>query len=294
MYEDISPSSADVPPDGKLWEGKGQAAPLFQRGKGRAELVFSPRRGRTVAARTFQGGTMRLRFPNVAAGSPPEAVLVNMGGGLTGGDRVEVLATLERRARAVMTTQACEKIYRSLGDDAVIETRLVVEEEAELDWLGQPCIMFDGGRLRRETHVDLAPGSRFLGLEAVIFGRTAMGETVCEGSLSDGWFIRRDGELIHAERFLVSGGIDEILSRPAALGENRAMATLRYVAEDAADRLDEMRAILVDGPGGSAASAWNGMLLARIVALSGYELNRELLRILAAFRRVAPPRAWIL
>ena len=72
------------------------------------------------------------------------------------------------------------------------------------------------------------------------------------------------------------------------------MATLRYVADDAAERLDEMRAILAEGPGGSAASAWNGMLVLRVVAPGGYELSKELLRVLAAFRRVTPPRAWIL
>lgn len=294
MYDDISPSNADGLPEEKPWNDASGAVPRFQRGRGRAALVFSQRSGRTVAARTFQGGTMKLHFPNVAAGNPPEAVLVNLGGGLTGGDRVEISASVERQASAVMTTQACEKIYRSLGDDAVIETRLAVDDESELDWLGQPCIMFDGGRLRRETHVDLAPGSRFLGLEAVIFGRTAMGETVREGALSDAWFIRRGGELIHAERFLVSGDVDETLSRPAVIGPNKAMATLRYVAEDASERLEEMRTILAEGPGNSAASAWNGMLLARIVAPGGYELNKELLRVLAAFRRVAPPRAWIL
>ena len=238
MYEDISQSSGspdtDVSPDEKQWEERSSAAPRFQRGRGRADLVFSRRDGRTVAMRAFQGGTMKLRFPNVERNAPPEAMLVNMGGGLTGGDTLHVSASLEPGASAVMTTQACEKIYRSLGEDAVVETRLTLAEGAALDWLGQPCIVFDGGRLRRETHVDLAPGSRFLGLEAVIFGRTAMGETVRNGALSDGWFIRRGGDLIHAERFAVSGEIDEILSRPAALGPNKAMATLRYVADDAA------------------------------------------------------------
>ena len=55
-----------------------------------------------------------------------------------------------------------------------------------------------------------------------------------------------------------------------------------------------MRAILAEGPGGTAASAWNGMLVLRVVAPGGYELSKELLRVLAAFRRVTPPRAWIL
>ena len=54
----------------------------------------------------------------------------------------------EGGTKAVLTTQACEKIYRSNGPDADVETRLHVEEGAALAWFPQETILFDGSRLK--------------------------------------------------------------------------------------------------------------------------------------------------
>ena len=87
--------------------------------------------------------------------------------------------------------------------------------------------LFDGARLTRETHVELAADARLLAIECVIFGRTARGETVISGAFSDSWFVHRDGGLIHADRFAVSGDVQTALNSPSVLDGHRAMATLR-------------------------------------------------------------------
>lgn len=267
---------------------------VFQRGRGEARLVFSMRHGQSLATERFQSGTMKLRFPRVGPGLPPEAVLVNLGGGMTGGDRLDIATELTRSTSATITTQACEKIYRSLGDDALIRTALHVDEGARLDWLPQPAILFDGARLRRETYVTLAADAGFLGVEANIFGRTAMDETVRKGALADSWFIRRDGRLIHADRFHIDGDIDALLKRPAIAGGHLATATLRYVAPDAEDRLDEMRVLLESLPDHVAASAWDGMLITRFVMADGHALTKALCHVLTGFRKTPMPRNWII
>ena len=86
--------------------------------------------------------------------------------------------------------------------------------------------------------------AHLLALESVIFGRTESGETVRSGALLDGWFVHRDGELIQAECLDLSGEIGATLAKAAVLNGNRAMATLRYIAPDAEERLDHMRAML--------------------------------------------------
>ena len=293
MYASISRSDAEesVHAPSPL---EGTADPVFQRGRGEARLVFSMRHGQSLATERFQSGTMKLRFPRVEPGLPPETVLVNLGGGMTGGDRLDIAAELTHATSATITTQACEKIYRSLGDDALIKTSLHVDEGAKLDWLPQPAIFFDGARLRRETHVTLAADAAFLGVEASIFGRTAMDETVRKGALSDSWFIRRDGRLIHADRFHIDGDIDERLKRPAIAGGHLAMATLRYVAPDAEDRLEEMRSLLASLPDHAAASAWDGMLIARFMTADGHALTKALCHVLTGFRKTALPRNWLI
>ncbi len=166
---------------------------------------------------------------------------------------------------------------------------LKLGEGSSLEWLPQPTILFDRAALTRETHVELAEDADFLGVEAVIFGRTAMGETMNSGALSDHWSIRRDGRLIHADRFALDGPVAAQLSKVSVLAGNAAMATIRYVSAHAAAKLDTVREALGED---GAASAWNGMLLARIVTSDGYGLSAALARTLTALRGRALPQVW--
>lgn len=234
---------------------------------------------------------MKVRFPNVAAGTPPEAVLVNISGGLTGGDVMRMGVTVEAGAQAVVTSQACEKIYRSLGDDALIAARMEIGSASSLEWLPQPSILFDEARLKRTTVVSMAGDASLLAVEAVVFGRKAMGETMRQGAMDDRWTVRRDGRLIHLDRFACHGEIGAELDRSSVLAGARAMATIRYIATDAVARLDSMRAC-IDGLARAAVSAWNGMMIMRLVADDGYGLNMALIRVLEAFRGRVLPRAW--
>ena len=299
MYGVISPSEAEAgsDPRGRRSERERSRA-VLQRTFGAIELVFSRSGDSTTATRVFQQGALRARFPSDAHGEPPEAVLLNLAGGLTGGDRLDIAVRAHEGAAAVVTTQSCERIYRSPGNDAVVTGHIRLAQSARMEWLPQPVILFDGGRLKRETHVELFADSHLLAVEAVIFGRTEYGETVRSGALLDGWFVRREGELIQAECLNLSGEISAMLARPAVLGGNRAMATLRYIAPEAEARLEEMRAIL-SAPDAinsavAAASAWNGMMVMRFVAPDGYALNREMARVLSAFRGKQLPRVWSL
>jgi urease accessory protein len=263
--------------------------PLLPRSFGAIDLEFHQEDGASRARRVYQQGVLRARFPNVARGAAPEAVLINTAGGLTGGDCLTVLAELGEGTRTVLTTQAYEKVYRSVLGDASVIAELRVRAGAALDWLPQPTILFNRACLRRQTNIELANDAVFLGVEAVIFGRTAMSETVTTGALSDSWTIRRGGRLIHSDRFEIAGDVATRLAQPSVLDGHAAMATIRYVAPDAEARLSEMRELLAEG---GAASAWNGMLLARIVARDGYNLSIHLARVLTGLRRSPLPPVW--
>jgi len=300
MYGATSPSDSEAAitpsaPPGKRGPAR---ATILQRTFGVIELVFSLSGEATTATRVYQQGALRARFPNGTAGQPPEAVLLNLAGGLTGGDRLDIAVRLNERAQAVISTQSCERIYRSSCSDAIVAGSIRLAQGARLEWLPQPVILFDGARLKRETHVELSADAHLLALESVIFGRTESGETVRSGSLLDGWFVHRNGELIQAECLDLSGEMGATLAKEAVLNGNRAIATLRYIAPDAEQRLDHMRAIL-GAPDATAAviaaaSAWNGMMITRFVAADGYALNCEIARVLGAFRGEPLPRVWSL
>ena len=55
---------------------------------------------------------------------------------------------------------------------------MTVTGAATLHWLPQETILFDGARFARNLDVKMDEGASFLGSEMMVFGRTAMQETV--------------------------------------------------------------------------------------------------------------------
>jgi urease accessory protein len=265
--------------------------PRAQRTDGAARVSFAQKSGGTRLDRLFQSGASKIRLPLVEAGDPPLAVLINTAGGLTGGDRISTEVAVGAGCEAVVTTQACEKIYRSASGDAEIRTSLAIGENARLDWLPQETILFDGARLTRRLEAEIAPCGELLLVEAAIFGRAARGESIRSGFFSDRWRIRKDGRLLFADDLRFDWADADLLGRPAVLAGGAAMATILLVAEEPARHLPALREILGDRNGG--ASAWNGKLLARLVARSGIELRAMLVPMLRVLREGAElPKFW--
>ncbi|QEX22859.1 urease accessory protein UreD [Hypericibacter adhaerens] len=271
------------------------SAPLerLPRARGAIRLEFKRRGAGTALDRFYQQGAARVRLPRQPAGEPPLAILLNMAGGVTGGDRFSSDVRLQPATAAIVTSQAAERAYRSAGGAATIENRIELQAGARLDWLPQETILFDRSHLERRLVVDLAPGARFLGVEAIVLGRRASGETVRQAQLQDSWRIRRGGRLIFADGLRLDGDVAASTARAAVFGGATAMATLVLVAEEAEGRLDEVRRLFADLPAESGASAWNGMLVARFLAVDGFELRQSLMPVLSLLHGARPlPRPW--
>jgi urease accessory protein len=269
-----------------------QARSWLPRTEGTVRLEFARRDDKTALAVLHQAGAARVRFPSPSEGAPPEAVLLNTAGGLTGGDHIDVSVKLGANAEVTITTAAAEKIYRARDGEAEIGVKLALAAGARLAWLPQPTILFDQSRLYRRTEVALAGNATFLAVETLIFGRMAMGEDVRRGACRDVWRVRRDGALVFADAFQVDGAIAEALDRPATLDGARAVAMLLYVAPDAAARMDEARALLQTVGSVAGASTWNGVLLVRAMAGDGQTLHRAIAPVAEALSGRPLPRVW--
>lgn len=270
-------------------EAAATAAIPLQRARGEARVSFVSTPRGTMLGHLFQDGAAKIRLPRTH-GADAEAVLINSAGGLTGGDHLGFSVDVGASATAVITTQACEKVYRSLGGPAEVAIRLKAGPGARLDWLPQETILFDRADLKRRVDVDLGAAATFLAVEAVIFGRRAMGEEVSEGGLHDRWRIRQGDRLIHADDIRMSGAIASLGQRSAVLAGAGAMASLVYVADDCDRHVDAVRLALGERGG---ASAWGGKLVARVVADDGLQLRRLLIPAIMALRAGRPlPKAW--
>ncbi|MBK9083330.1 MAG: urease accessory protein UreD [Rhizobiales bacterium] len=279
-------SEADSPSN----RSDGIALPAYVRATGRIRARFAAHGARTRVAEVYESGGYRLRFPR--AGEACEAVIVNTGGGVVGGDDVEIALEAGAGAHVVATTTAAEKIYRSDGATARVKVELDAGPGARLDWLPQETILFDGASLVRRLDVSLAADARVTLLESVVFGRGAMGESCGAGLFHDRWRVRRDGRLVFAEEMRFDGRIDSLLDRLALGGGARAAATLVHIAPDAEARLEALRGALPERACEAAASAWDGLLAARFVSPSPEALRAAIVASVVALRGAELPRLW--
>lgn len=263
---------------------------LPQRAKGVARLATKLVADRTRIDVFYQEGCGKIRIPESYDGKM-EAVLINTSGGLTGGDRIDWEVAAGADTTVTVTTQACERIYKSSGGDAGVAARLTAGPGATLHWLPQETILFDQGALARTLDVDLAEGAELVALEAILLGRKAMGETVVDGNLRDRWRIRRNGQLVHAEDLRLSGEIDRILRRRSTLAGNLAFATLLYVGARAESFMSGLHVLLGEHLAGS--SQWNGKLVVRMVAEDGFAMRKILVPAISLLRNgQPPPKVW--
>ena len=269
------------------------ALPALQRAFGEARISFKKRGGRSALEGLYQAGSCKVRLPRIAK-AEPEAVLINTSGGLTDGDRFSVDASWRASSKATITTQACERIYRAREGNAEVVNTLHIADGATAHWLPQETILFDGGRLTRRATVHLQGSARFIGLEAVILGRPAMGEIVRSGSLSDSWHIELDGELRFVDRFAVAGDIAAKLDRPGCGNGARAFATLLYAGPDSAEICALLRGARLNPSVAFGCTDLRGVVLARFLAPDGQALRSALKPALDHLRGgEGLPRVWM-
>jgi urease accessory protein len=246
---------------------------------------------RTVVASVAERGGYRLTRPSTFA-AHLEALQVNTGGGIAGGDRVETRYELGAGADLVHTTSSAERVYRSPGAPARLDVCLALASGSRLDWLPQQTIVYAGARLERSIEVDMTEDSRLLMVEAMTFGRPSSVEGVAPVGLNDQWRVRRGSRLVFAEAVRLSGELAEALARPAVAGSARASALVLLLAADAADLVEPLRSVIESDLCETGVSAWDGLLVARTLARRPGDLISTLARAIPLLSGRAMPRVW--
>jgi len=260
------------------------------RAVGRIALKAEYGRGITQRKRLHEAGGLRMHFPGTRA-RELLAMLINTAGGIAGGDRFDLDIAAGDQARLAVSTTAAEKVYRSLGPKARIGIRLSAGAAASLAWLPQETILFHGARLERTIDIELAADARLVFAEAVVFGRTGMGEAVKHGLLFDRWRVRRGGALVFAESVRLDGAIAARLGEAAVANGGAAIATV-LIIPGGAETLATLRALEPKFRGEVGISAWNGLAVARLCAADGAALRHDLIALLATLRAGKLPHCW--
>lgn len=260
------------------------------RARGQIDLTVGADGTSTRRIAVREAGSLRIRFPN----APPElleAVLINTAGGMTGGDEFSIKISLGAGAQLLAGTAAAEKIYKSTGANAAVKLAIEAADGSRCFWLPQETILFDRARLSRCIDVNLVAGATLVMAEAIVFGRSAMGEAVHEGHLTDHWRIRRGDRLIFADNLRLSGLIARKLAQPVIAAGGVAVSTVLAVPGNE-EMVAAVRVCDELFRGEVGISTWNGIALARLCASDGAALRHDLAVLLSALG-VPLPRLWL-
>jgi urease accessory protein len=162
---------------------------------------------------------------------------------------------------------------------------LEAREFARLAWLPQETIVFNGARIHRTTEIELFSGAELLALEWLVLGRAARGEIMVCGSVLDGWRVKKDGRLIWADSFRISGEIFGHLSRKALLSNFNSIATLVYFGPSLDRRLEFLWELLPSLGCECAVTLVSGLIVTRFAAKQSSDLKLALRSFLQQFER---------
>lgn len=244
----------------------------------------------------------------------PHVYLLHPPGGLVGGDDLTIDVRVEGAAHALVTTPAATKVYRTAGATASQRQRLRVEAGGALEWLPQELILHDGCAADLATNVRLAPGARFLGVDALCFGLPARGETFAAGRCRQRFEVWREdasgatrpliiergrfdaGDPVHAAAWGLGGARVHALLVAAPLPPSPWLAQLLPLLRAAGDGLpacDRAGVTVL-----SQAKPEDGVLVGRYLGASTERARRylqelwTLLRPALLGRPATPPRIW--
>ncbi len=246
-------------------------------------------------------GPLRLQKALWPEGPDPvHLMLLHPPGGIAGGDRLALHLDIGIGAHALATTPGAGKWYAA--DARCQQTiRLVVNEQASLEWLPQETIVHAGADGCTELDVRLAGSASALGIDVTVFGRRASGESFDRGRLRQRLTVMRDDRLLLDDVSEAVGG--DAMRGPAALGDAHVSgmlwcASAADLEPELALQAETVMATRAPGLFGASVVEQN-LLIARVVGTSPERVRQALVAVWMHVRQSvfgrAPrvPRIWM-
>jgi urease accessory protein len=113
-------------------------------------------------------------------------IIVHPPGGIAGGDRLNISASVGERAWAQLTSPGAAKWYRASGP-AYQQLTFQVAAGATLEWLPQETIVYCGAQAELQTRIELQGDARLCYWDIVALGRPASGERFDRATFRHSW-----------------------------------------------------------------------------------------------------------
>ncbi len=145
---------------------------------GELRLTFRKKKnGMTYVPREYYTSPMKVVSPFYEDGDGTAFLyLLNLSGGVVGGDRLFTEVKIETAAQVLLTTPSANKLYKMNGTHAEIVNRFYVAENAVLEYLPECSIPFALSKTFQDTTFYLEQSSYLFAVDFVTPGRIDRGE----------------------------------------------------------------------------------------------------------------------
>lgn len=182
----------------------------------RLDLGFQAVDDKTFITRRQHLGPLRIQKPFYPADGACHVYLLHPPGGYAGQDDLCIEVEAGPGTRALLTTPAANKAYRSVEDFTSVKQTLRVD--GTLDWLPQGTILFGGSRVAQHTRIELNRSARMAYWDMVSIGRPAASDDFVSGVCTQSLEVYLQDHPLWFDRQEIVGDAE---MRSAAWGMNR-------------------------------------------------------------------------
>ncbi|HXC30934.1 MAG TPA: urease accessory protein UreD [Verrucomicrobiae bacterium] len=140
------------------------------------KLRFARSGSNTILAQSRFSLPLQALAPLTLADGSSYLMLLNPTGGVLGGDRLVTEIAQEAGTHVCLSTPSATRVYRTVGQPAILDTVIHLGEGATLEYFPDHVIPHAGSALRQSLRMEIAPGSRAILFDSMAAGRVAHGE----------------------------------------------------------------------------------------------------------------------
>ena len=194
---------------------------------GELRLRVAVRGGRSVAARQFHQGALRVLRPHYLDRSGQVSyTVINPGGAYFGADRYGIEVDVEEDASLLLTTQSATKVYRTPGTCVTQRVAFRVSAGGVLEYVPNQLILYRDADFRQAVRVDLDPTASVFLTDVVTPGWSPDGAQFRYRQARLRTEVRVAGRLALVDNLRIAPGEDiEVMRAPAFLGGRTHFAT---------------------------------------------------------------------
>ena len=154
-------------------------------------------------------------------------------------------------------------------------------------------ILFNKCNLKRNIQLNLEINSNLFFCETVVYGRSAMNETIETGYYSDQWKIFNGKKLLHFETSGFDNNISKIKNKKFTLNNECAVNTIMLFGSEMLKFEGILEEILHNSEHVTAAiSQWNEKILIRSISNNNYYLKKFVDKIILIILNKKIPQMW--